>query len=354
MIASGSIGQVYKVHNKNGDIFALKIIHPNIQYQIFFVEYLIKLLYSIKPLRDYFEYHLPFSLINFILDFKTQINLIAEANNCLRFYKEYESNDIIIIPEVHRVSKNILIMSYEEGEKIDEINCSNYIKSQSLLLLKLFIKNNQYYFLFMHGDLHKGNWKMRKNGSIVIYDFGFCWNIPKSMNESFKHIDKAFLDVDNEEKVIDGFSYACYLFIGKKVCLNIIKKETNLLSKVFDLIDPVFLIKLTINITKNHHILLDSYVLQSLILHNQLHKNFVKYNVTIGIDESKGGGYISNKYYNKQIHDIICFCETKKIFNQYKNDLEKEYESKGIVKKNIFQLTSSFDEYPNLKGLAIN
>ena len=79
-------------------------------------------------------------------------------------------------------------MSYEEGTKFDDSDSTDYIKSQVQLLLKLFIKHNQHFF-FMHGDLHKGNWKLRENGKIVIYDFGYCWKVPDSLHQSLQKID---------------------------------------------------------------------------------------------------------------------------------------------------------------------
>lgn len=354
LIASGSIGQVYKVHDKNDQTFAIKVLHPNMNYQILFLDYIIKIIYFFPFIRNIINYYLPISLSDFISDFKLQTNLINEANNCLKFKNEYKSNDLIIIPEVHKISKNILVMSYEEGIKIDDSNSSDYIKHQTLLLLKLFIKNNQHLFQFMHGDLHKGNWKMKEDGKIVIYDFGFCWKIPNYLKESFQIIDKAFLDVDNPKKIKSSFAEACHLFVNKKVDIEPIEKEVDLLSKELECDDPIFLIKLVINCITKNNIILNSYVLQSIILHNQLHKNFQDYNVTLEVEEDKGEGYISYNYYRKRIHDIICFCETKKIFDGYKNLLIKEYQDNDIKIEGLFDTVNNYDNIKGLKELAIS
>ena len=55
-----------------------------------------------------------------------QTNLINEANNILRFSKIYEGNDYIIIPELYKVSKEIIIMSFEEGEVYNKSSISEY------------------------------------------------------------------------------------------------------------------------------------------------------------------------------------------------------------------------------------
>lgn len=351
LVASGSIGQVYKVHNKKNEYFALKVIHPNMIHQINFLYFIVRMLYFIPFIRDYINYYLPISLLDFIVDFKLQTNLINEGNNCLRFQKEYENNSCIIIPEVYKVSRNILIMSYEEGTKFDDSDSTDYIKSQVQLLLKLFIKHNQHFF-FMHGDLHKGNWKLRENGKIVIYDFGYCWKVPDFLHQSLQKIDKAFMDVDDDKKIVESFTEAIYLFSGRKVDRELIRKEIHILSRDLSCQDTTFLFKLLINCLRKNNIVLDSYVIQSLILHNQMESNLIRYNITI--EGTEKPGYISYTYYRKQIHDIICFCETRDIFPEYRKLIEKEYEEEDIVLNELFETSQGYDTIPGLKELAIN
>ena len=241
-------------------------------------------------------------------------------------------------------------MSYEEGEKFDDIQMSDYKKAQIQMILKLFIKNNQHYF-FMHGDLHKGNWKVRDGEKIVIYDFGYCWNVPKYLQDSFDIVDKAFLDIDNPEKVKKGFVEAMYMFSNKSVNKSIIKSEVDKLSKTLKCDDPSFLLKLMINCLKDSDVLLESYVLNGLILHNQMERNLIKYNVTI-TNKSGKLGEISNTYYKKKINDIICFCETNNIFKKYREHLQEEYDSECIIMNELFE-TVKFN-IPNLKELAIS
>ena len=52
----------------------------------------------------------------------------------MRMRKNYEDNNLVIIPEVYLYSNNILIMSYEEGEHIDDIQISDYNKPMFDLL----------------------------------------------------------------------------------------------------------------------------------------------------------------------------------------------------------------------------
>ena len=69
-IASGSIGQVYKITDKKGEVFAMKVLHPNINVQIHFFNVLFFIIKMIPPLHNYLNYYFPVDLHSFINDFK--------------------------------------------------------------------------------------------------------------------------------------------------------------------------------------------------------------------------------------------------------------------------------------------
>ena len=93
-------------------------------------------------------------------------------------------------------------------------------------------------------------------------------------------------------------------------------------------------------------------MIQTLILHNQVQNNLLKYNVTI--QQTDKVGHIYHTYYRKQIHDIICFCQTKKVFPEYCKLIEKEYEEENIVLNEIFETVNNYDNIDGLKQLAIS
>tara|TARA_Y100000389_G_scaffold116755_1_gene113940 strand:+ start:1365 stop:2798 length:1434 start_codon:yes stop_codon:yes gene_type:complete len=362
LIASGSIGQVYKVKElRTNRICAMKVVHPNMKFQLLFFDKFIKSLYLIPMIRKLFNYYMPIELKQFIKDFKEQCNLINEANNCMLFQEEYRSNQLIIIPEVIRISEKILIMSYEDGKRLEDMKFSEYSWSKVLMALKLFIKSNECYFKYFHGDLHKGNWKVRVEDNItkiVIYDFGFCWKVPKFLHNEMSGIDKAFMNVqEDKQDTIDAFSKACWIFIGKKVSEDFLKKQIFKIKKETKLEyeDPVFLLKLIIDTSRNYNVILDSFVVQSVILHIQTTKNFEDYYLTrtrpSGSLESLG-----DEYYNRRIHDIITFCKTFNAFMPYCSYLESELIEEKIEIKELFgtiDKDNNFDKYDFLKGMAI-
>ena len=358
-LASGSIGQVYKIKDKNDKLYTLKILHPNVDLQIKYVHIIIRFINLIPYLRKYIHWLIPVNLNSFIDDFKMQTNLINEANNCLRFQETYKDNNYIIIPQLYRISRQLLIMSYEESESFYDIDVSEYTKCQVIMLFKLFNKNNESISHFIHGDLHKGNWKVRydeekKDYLIVIYDFGFCWELPECISDNICFINRAFLKILDTEKDINNFAKACWYFIDRKCNIKTIEKNIKLFleqKRLNKIEEPQFLLNLIIRIARDEKILINSYCIQCIILYNQIWKLYEKYNIISSNDNN-----LYEEYYLNRIYDLINYCETKNIFVQYKDYLNKELDQEKKVNPNLTtNLFSKIDnEYASLKELCFS
>ena len=183
-------------------------------------------------------------------------------NKIKHFFEHYKDNDFIIIPELIRCEKSIMIMSYEEGISFDELTIDIYHKYKIALLLASFTRNNQHILNYHHGDLHKGNWKVRLvdgKPKLVIYDFGFCWKVPFHLRDHLDYINETFLCLsdDNEENIIE----ACYLFINKCCDKNSIKDAICETKKTSKLSDTDFIMRLIINTVKNDLIIIDPFII---------------------------------------------------------------------------------------------
>lgn len=302
IIGSGSIGQVYKIKNKHTyELYALKCTHPAIGRELFFVNCVLQILYNTPYISKKLKYLIPIDLRYFIDDFRNQTNMINEANNGLFFSRKYKHTDLIIIPEIISVSKDILIMSYEEGESFETIEIPFIDKTKVAYLLKYFIKNNDQYLQYMHGDIHKGNWKVKYNAddkiSVVIYDFGYCWNIPetyknyadqiktdqqKDIEYYFTHLKNSNLWKINKEFVDNLIILVRSLLVDKDGICNIPIEDMESLIDVFidsskELTEVSFFIKKCLETCSRYQILMDIFVLQYLILLNQVEKTYSSY-----------------------------------------------------------------------------
>ena len=366
-IASGSIGQVYKIKDKKGNLFAMKILHPGISYQIYFFNLLFTIIKLLKPIHNYILYYFPIDLHAFIHDFKMQTDFVNEANNILAFSDTYKENKFIIIPQLYRTSKHIIIMSYEEGESFDKNKHSDYLNYKTISLLKLFNKTNETITNFIHGDLHKGNWKVRIKKSevkLVILDFGFCWSLPEFISDNLLFINHVFMDIivrckscDIDHNHIEEYSKVGWIFSEGRIPPDIIQTE---IKKIVDegkisCTDPTFFIRLLLESCRVSKKTMNSYVLNMLIAHiqtDQLYQTLIGDNFREN-DKDYNERYILFKYFG----DLINFCETNNMFIDYidylKNELEEEKKIRNIKCDKLFLQNEYLENNEKIKALCI-
>ena len=194
----------------------MKIVHPNVRNEIYYFRIYYNIIKRIPSIKKFINKNFPFDINGFIDSFDEQSNFINESNHLLSFQEYYLNNDFIIIPRLIKCSKDIIIMSYEEGIAFDDIQCDKYNKYKIALLLTSFIRNNQRITNLNHGDLHKGNWKVKyDNGNykLIIYDFGFSWRTPVSKKERIEQITEVFEKTDVDKIDIDKMAYVFELLI---------------------------------------------------------------------------------------------------------------------------------------------
>lgn len=361
-VRSGSVAQVYKGRFKKsiskisvndryspdyGDI-AIKVVHPDIQYQIIF------------PYIYYCAYHFlsrlritsgsPFNIYSFFDTYIKQIDMRREADNMRYFYNEYRDNPLFIIPEPILWSRNILIMKYHDGDTIDDVEdtMSIYNKSNILIYMTLFVKSTIFTESLYHGDLHNGNWKIVKTNSnsnsntnipyrIIIYDFGYCIESNAKDRHDFNNLFCS-LDFNN----ISTFSSTLYDYIERAphpiTRQEFIDKSVNMMKDnrtcLFD--NDVFIV--TVNYFIREKFVLSSKILDVLISIFLIEKLLKKYlyfpelerqqkNQTK--DQTKNPESIETIYnishfnhLNKISQNYLTICETYNCFHKLQANLK--------------------------------
>ena len=158
-VKSGSIAQVYKVklntkitgklpflqnelHNNREKIYALKVVHPEVYYQLFFpISFINSYKFIVSNIGFFKKYNTIFDFKTFFSNLKLQINMDNEYKNMQYFYKTYINNPLIIIPEPIISNQNFLLMEYVDGEFMHELQVSYFEKQKVTALLNLFYKD---------------------------------------------------------------------------------------------------------------------------------------------------------------------------------------------------------------------
>ena len=100
VIASGSIGQVYRVKEKyTGKILALKVLHPNVTRDIWYFKIFSKVLLWIPRYNQLIMRYLPVDMCGFIDEFEEQTDMINESRNMNMFLEAFNDSPIYKIPK---------------------------------------------------------------------------------------------------------------------------------------------------------------------------------------------------------------------------------------------------------------
>ena len=182
LLASASIGQVYKAKLKTGEYVAVKILKPGIEEKIFADLYILE--HFAKMFRDKFLMYgvdLEKILQEFAKSIKKELNFNLEGLNLKRFYFNFKNNGNIKVPRLYEQfsSKRVLTMEYIDGIKIssrEKLLAAGYSlkditkKGFDLICEQIFVHR------FFHADPHPGN-LMVYEGKIVFLDFGIMGRI---------------------------------------------------------------------------------------------------------------------------------------------------------------------------------
>ena len=100
-------------------------------------------------------------------------------------------------------------MEFIDGIRIDELN--TYSRNKYISLFVLFSNNNKLILNFNHGDCHIGNFKKHSEDKIVIYDYGFCFEL-EDIKLGFI-MDDFWSSLNNHEKYDNSFEECIYYMI---------------------------------------------------------------------------------------------------------------------------------------------
>jgi len=190
LLASASIGQVYKATLKTGEIVAVKILKPGIEEKIYAdIAILLRLA---KLLRDKFLIY-GVDLVRIVEEFaksiKKELDFNIEALNLKRFASNFRNNPNIKVPKLYEKysTKRVLCMEFIDGIKIsnvEELKKRGYDlkeitkKGFDLICEQIFVHR------FFHADPHPGNLMVYED-KIVFLDFGIMGRLSEEDREYF-------------------------------------------------------------------------------------------------------------------------------------------------------------------------
>ena len=197
-MASASIGQVHKaVLKATGETVAVKLLRENIQFQVRIDIFLLNLFLKVfRPLfTDQTRHSIESVLKAFSQVIVQEVSMSHELANLEHFSQVYAESGIRFpVPYPDYCSDYALVMSFEEGERIDDIAAMaklNVSFDDLMRQLVLFYTEQMLVKGYFHADPHPGNLLVSPQGQLILLDFGMVSRIPQQMRQAMIYAVKA-------------------------------------------------------------------------------------------------------------------------------------------------------------------
>ena len=182
-IASASIGEVHEAWLKNGEHVAVKLRRYGIVSQ---VRADIRILtFFNRIFRPLFSHYTKNSMDALIAEFSDmilkEVSFQQELSNLKSFSETYKKSGIIFpTPYEKYCSDDAIVMSFEEGMRFDDKEAllkNNIDFHATMEKLIIFYTEQMLLNGYFHADPHPGNLLIRKDGTLVLLDFGMVKRI---------------------------------------------------------------------------------------------------------------------------------------------------------------------------------
>jgi ubiquinone biosynthesis protein len=175
-VAAASVAQVHRARLKNGgQEVAVKVLRPGVRRQVERDQVILIWFARVITLHPGWRRNDPVGHTrHFIEAIHDQTDLKIEAENYVRFHKNFRGLPRVRFPEVHTelCSSRVLTMEFIRGTKVDALTGGPYPKLAEVVrqtFFKMCFEDG-----FVHADLHPGNMVVQDNDSIVVYDVGLA------------------------------------------------------------------------------------------------------------------------------------------------------------------------------------
>lgn len=200
--AAASIGQVHRALTHDNREVVVKVQYPAVKESIDSDMRHLRRILKLGGLLKVEEHALDAIFDEIRNQLEEELDYVQEAKHLEQFKKFHAADPLIVVPEVisELSTEKVLTLTYEPGDDIAKVQ-SDPEYDQALrnrLGEHVFnaISRQIFELKTVHCDPHPGNFAYRKDGSVVIYDFGAVKRIPVEDLTLFQKLTKAALNDD--------------------------------------------------------------------------------------------------------------------------------------------------------------
>ncbi len=214
--ASASIGQVHRAKLPNGTEVVVKVQYPEIEENIEGDLLNLKTIISTGNLIGFKKADLN-EIFEEIRDrLNEELNYDQEMENLVTFRDHFKNDKRVLVPRVFPpyCSNKVLTMEYLPGDTIGDLFQPPYTQDDRNHFGYLIFDLYMYQVLksgLLHADPHPGNFAFKKDGRLILYDFGCIKQIPKdiqqacrdlcihSLHEDYERIDETLIKLGSRD-----------------------------------------------------------------------------------------------------------------------------------------------------------
>jgi len=185
-VAAASVAQVHRARLKDGTEVAVKVLRPSIRRQVERDATILLFGARVAAIHPRMRLNDPVGhLRQFVDAIVLQTDLTVEAGNYERFTTNFAAVPEVVFPVVHRAlsSTRVLTMQFMHGTRFDLRDAAHdraLAHTLRTMMFKMCFADG-----FIHADLHPGNFLVREDHSLVVFDAGLAKLLESDVLEQF-------------------------------------------------------------------------------------------------------------------------------------------------------------------------
>ncbi|PRP90316.1 putative protein kinase UbiB [Enhygromyxa salina] len=192
--AAASIGQVHRATTDDGREVVVKVQYPGVDGAVDSDLAQLKIALRASGIVNIGREALNASFKEVRERLHEELDYTNEAAN-VRLFREFHvgRHDFMVLPEVvgERSSQRVLTLTYEPGDSLTELDDKGYTQAErDTLGRNLFhmMCSQVFEFGIIHADPNPGNFAFRRDGTIVLYDFGCAKRLELDIIVAYKDL----------------------------------------------------------------------------------------------------------------------------------------------------------------------
>jgi predicted unusual protein kinase regulating ubiquinone biosynthesis (AarF/ABC1/UbiB family) len=191
--AAASIGQVHRARTDDGREVVCKVQYPGVDKSVDSDITHLKLALRASGLISFRKQAVDLLFAELRDRLHEELDYTNEADNVRLFRRIHRADEHLIIPDVvgERSSGRVLTLTYEPGDAFSDLDEAGY-DQETRDTLGARIVDMMYRHIFelhtVHADPNPANFACRKNGDLVVYDFGCVKRVPPQVAADYKQL----------------------------------------------------------------------------------------------------------------------------------------------------------------------